>query len=356
MASFNDVTLPNAGGSADQVTDTSGAQNPPPAQIAPITVTGQSQPPVYNNADAAGSGVDWSKIISAGIPIASNYLTNSQQATDQTKQAALIGNLTDKYGALANPYGAYRDAAAQKLAALQADPSSIANTPGYKFSLQQGLGAVANRDNRSFGVGAGSTNPDLMGFAQGLASKTYNDTISQYSAQAGVGQGTGPAAAIYGQGIGGIAGSTAAANAAKGANTNLLGTGAASIISGLIKAGVPASIAQQIARSYGGGSSAGGGGSLPGGAGGGNIPQGTPDQNGNISNGDGTFNSPSGQIVDANGQPVDPFGGGGVNLTDPTTGYPTDITQPDTSGTDLSNLFGGSQDQFGGGLDNLFGP
>jgi hypothetical protein len=128
-------------------------------------------------------------------------------ADQYTKQA-------DQYGKILNPYGAYRDAAAQKLAALQADPSSIQDTPGYKFALQQGLGAVANRDNRSFGVGAGSTNPDMMNFAQGLASKTYNDTIKQYSDQAGVGIGPSAAASIYGLGMqGNIASQSNAVNA-----------------------------------------------------------------------------------------------------------------------------------------------
>lgn len=128
-------------------------------------------------------------------------------ADQYTKQA-------DKYGKELNPYGAYRDAAAQKLAALQADPSSIVDTPGYKFNLSQGLGAVANRDNRSYGVGAGSTNPDMMNFASGLASKTYNDTIKQYSDQAGVGIGPSAAASIYGLGMqGNIASQNNAINA-----------------------------------------------------------------------------------------------------------------------------------------------
>jgi hypothetical protein len=73
---------------------------------------------------------------------------------------------------------------------------------------------VANRDNRSFGVGAGSTNPDMMNYAQGLASKTYNDTIKQYSDQAGVGIGPSAAASIYGLGMqGNIASQSNAVNA-----------------------------------------------------------------------------------------------------------------------------------------------
>lgn len=221
-ASFNDITVPTSGqGDANQTTGAATDSNNPTV----VDVTGTKPPPdATSSQPSTGSGVDWSKLISAGIPLVSNYLTNQNAAQNSADQVKLIQGMMDKYGTLANPYGAYRDAAAQKLAALQADPSSIANTPGYKFSLQQGLGAVANRDNSRFGVGAGSTNPDLMNFAQGLASKTYNDTINQYQAQAGVGMSTGPAAGIYGQGISGIAQNTAAGNAASGANTNLVGS------------------------------------------------------------------------------------------------------------------------------------
>ncbi len=129
---------------------------------------------------------------------------NAGQYTDQA----------EKYAGTLNPYGSYRDAAAQKLAALQADPSSIQDTPGYKFALQQMMGAVGNRDNRSYGVGAGTTTNDMMTQAQGLASKTYNDTINQYSNQAGVNIGPSAAAGILQTGMqGNIASQNNAINA-----------------------------------------------------------------------------------------------------------------------------------------------
>ncbi len=152
-------------------------------------------------------------------------------AYQQFHNAGQYTQQAEKYAGVLNPYGAYRDAAAQKLAALQADPSSIQDTPGYKFALSQGLGAVGNRDNRSFGVGAGSTNPDMMTFAQGLASKTYNDTIQQYSNQAGVGIGPQAAAGILQTGMqGNIASQNNAINAlmspfGPGNNTGGGGTG-----------------------------------------------------------------------------------------------------------------------------------
>src|ERR1700682_6109148 len=232
-------------------------QGPPQVSIDTPSLTPPSSTPT-----TPGGGVDWNRIIQGGaelIPGITNYLTNRQGTSDSANQVKLIQGMTDKYGTLANPYGAYRDASAQRLQDLQNDPSSIVNTPGYKFALSQVLGAVGNRDTKRFGVGAGSTDPDLMTFAHGLASKTYNDTIKQLQDQAGVGIGTGPAAGIYGQGISGIAQNTAAGNAAKGANTNLLGQGAAALIKALIGAGLSPSMAAQIAKMFGGGVPAAGG-------------------------------------------------------------------------------------------------
>jgi hypothetical protein len=104
------------------------------------------------------------------------------------KQWDLSGQMLD-YGSNAagkyDPFGSQRGQYQQKLSALMANPDSIKDTPGYQFALKQGLGAVAGRDNRSFGLGAGSTSKDMMDYAQGLASKTYNDTISQLSSLSG---------------------------------------------------------------------------------------------------------------------------------------------------------------------------
>ncbi len=136
-------------------------------------------------------------MISQGGLIAAG-LKSSKALNDAANSYTTLG---EKYAGTLDPYGLYRKTAADKLAALQADPSSIKDTPGYKFSLDQGLGAVANRDNRQFGVGAGSTNPDLMNYASGLASKTYNDTIKQLQDQAGVGIGPGAAASVLNTGM-----------------------------------------------------------------------------------------------------------------------------------------------------------
>jgi len=69
--------------------------------------------------------------------------------------------------------------AGNKLNALLQNPSSITDTPGYKFAYNQGLEAV-NRTAAAKGMlGSGNRLYDLTKFGQGLASQTYNNTISQ---------------------------------------------------------------------------------------------------------------------------------------------------------------------------------
>jgi len=71
--------------------------------------------------------------------------------------------------------------AANKLNSLLQNPSSVTSTPGYQFAYNQGLEAV-NRTAAAKGqLGSGNRLYDLTKFGQGLASQTYNDTVSQLS-------------------------------------------------------------------------------------------------------------------------------------------------------------------------------
>lgn len=172
--------------------------------------------------DTSGGGLGSALSSIFGNTNLTQLLGGGAQALQQWNNAGQIKSTAEQYAGTLNPYGPYRQAGADKLAALQADPSSVVNTPGYKFALSQGLGAVANRDNRSFGVGAGSTSPDMANYAEGLASKTYNDTIKQYSDQAGVGIGPQAAAGMLQTGL---TGSIASQNAALAALFGGLGSG-----------------------------------------------------------------------------------------------------------------------------------
>ncbi len=181
----------------------------------PIEVTGQRDPilPIDQGSPGTGTsgGFDLGGFIQKLVSdpsLIQSLIQNGGLIAGGLRSAHALNDaagdyttLGEKYAGQLDPYGSYRKSAAERLAALQADPSSIKDTPGYKFSLEQGLGAVANRDNRVFGVGAGSTNPDLMNYAQGLASKTYNDTIKQLQDQAGVGIGPGASASVLNTGM-----------------------------------------------------------------------------------------------------------------------------------------------------------
>ncbi len=202
-----------------EVVDGDGTQIRPPTdsvqKLPPVDVTGQRDPPdggsVPNPPATTPGGFDLGSFIQKLVSDPSmlqNLLSQGGLLAAGLKSSKALNDAADsyttmgeKYAGQLDPYGSYRKAAADKLAALQADPSSIKDTPGYKFTLDQNLGAIANRDNRQFGVGAGSTNPDLMNYASGLASKTYNDTIKQLQDQAGVGIGPGAAASILNTGM-----------------------------------------------------------------------------------------------------------------------------------------------------------
>jgi hypothetical protein len=247
-----------------------GYQGTPPAGS---TTNTAPSTPSYTNADGS---LNWAAIIGTGA----NLFNSNQQQDQQNQQAQDFTNQANSYGAILNPYGSQRADAQARLAALEKDPSSVANTPGYKFALQQGLGAVGNRDAKRFGVGAGSTDPDLMGFAQGLASTTYDKTIAQLSNEAGVGIGPQSAASIYQTGMLGNLASRAAANAAKGNTNSTLGGAAAGLIQALTSAGLSPAMAAQVARMFGGGIPAAGG-SNAGGTGGGTY--GSDGTDGNLS-------------------------------------------------------------------------
>ena len=69
--------------------------------------------------------------------------------------------------------------ASNKLNALLQNPSSVEETPGYQFAYNQGLEAV-NRTAAAKGqLGSGNRLYDLTKYGQGLASQTYNNTVSQ---------------------------------------------------------------------------------------------------------------------------------------------------------------------------------
>lgn len=70
--------------------------------------------------------------------------------------------------------------------AFSFDPSNLANTPGYQFSMQQGLGALGNTAAARGGALGTNAIHDALNFSQGLAGTTYqnqfNNALQGYGA------------------------------------------------------------------------------------------------------------------------------------------------------------------------------
>jgi hypothetical protein len=108
------------------------------------------------------------------IATAIQQWNNASQYGDQAKEAA------GKY----NPFGQYRQGYGDQLQALYADPSSIENTPGYKFRLSQGLGIVGPKAAAAH-QGYGNEYRAMEDYAQGLASTEYGAEVDRLSKLAG---------------------------------------------------------------------------------------------------------------------------------------------------------------------------
>jgi hypothetical protein len=133
--------------------------------------------------------------ITSGAGNLMSGLGNALGLTDPSSQAMMIPaigmainsyNNADKYQQLAqqssqmaNPFGQYRNQFGQELSNLEKDPSQIANTPGYKFALNQALDATQSRLASQGASGSSQMQNALAQEASGLAQQTYNSTIGQ---------------------------------------------------------------------------------------------------------------------------------------------------------------------------------
>lgn len=76
-------------------------------------------------------------------------------------------------------YNQVASTAGNRLNTLLQNPASVADTPGYQFTYNQGLEAV-NRTAAARGqLGSGNRLYDLTKYGQGMASQTYNNTVNQ---------------------------------------------------------------------------------------------------------------------------------------------------------------------------------
>jgi hypothetical protein len=86
------------------------------------------------------------------------------------------------------PYRGLGEQAAQDLQALQADPSSIEDMPGYQFQLGEGNKAIQRSAAARGGLFSGKTLKDMDRFSQGHAQGYYQNEWNRLYNLAGMGQ------------------------------------------------------------------------------------------------------------------------------------------------------------------------
>ena len=90
----------------------------------------------------------------------------------QTRLLDLLGLSGNKnaegFGSLNNPYSSF-----------QFNPSQLANTPGYQFSLDQGLKSLERTAAARGGLLSGNALASSQAFGQGLANQNYGDEFSR---------------------------------------------------------------------------------------------------------------------------------------------------------------------------------
>ena len=106
--------------------------------------------------------------------------TAIQQWNNANKYGDMASGAAEKY----NPFGQYRRGYGDQLQALYADPSSIENTPGYKFRLSQGMGVIGPKQAAMHG-GYGNEFRAMQDYAQGLASTEWGNEVDRLSKLAG---------------------------------------------------------------------------------------------------------------------------------------------------------------------------
>lgn len=143
-------------------------------------------------------------------------------------ESSYISAGTTSLGQLQALLGQGGGGTAGELSALQA-------TPGYQFTLQQGLQALTDQATATGGVGGGNTLKALMSYGSGLADQTYQQAVTNAqnlvntgagsaNALAGLAYNTGTAVGsdITGSGNALAAGTTGASNATTGGANSLV--------------------------------------------------------------------------------------------------------------------------------------
>ena len=115
-----------------------------------------------------------------------SFLPAMGMAAQQFYNAGQYRDLGNQAADRADPFGPSRAGYIARLNHLYEDPSSIADTPGYKFALDQALDATQGR-LASMGFGGTGTMADALSTqASGLAQQTFNNERNALMQMSGV--------------------------------------------------------------------------------------------------------------------------------------------------------------------------
>jgi hypothetical protein len=113
------------------------------------------------------------------------FLPSVGTAIQQWNQAGQYQDLGNRAADRADPFGQYRRGYGDQLQHLYEDPSAIENTPGYKFALNQSLGATESRLRAMGLTGSSQMQKALVDQASGMAAQTWNQEANRLAQLAG---------------------------------------------------------------------------------------------------------------------------------------------------------------------------
>lgn len=144
----------------------------PNATVAGGTTVGSGLSDIFGSSDTAATALDL-------VGLWGNY--------DGTKDSI---EAIQKGFEMQNPFHPYREQYAQKLNALEEDPSKIADTPGYRFTKDQGLEALWDKQASVGHRFSGRAMEETTKYGSGLASQMYQSEMDRYAKLAGAYQPT----------------------------------------------------------------------------------------------------------------------------------------------------------------------
>lgn len=161
------------------------------------TGSGNTAPPVVDTGDLeGGGGTDFAGWLSRLGNGASDFLQGSGSrwgslipalatAYQQWNDSGKYGDTAREAAGMSAPFSPYRRYYGDLLQSLYQDPSRIAETPGYRFAMQQGIENVGRSNAAKGYLGSGKMTNDQMEFAQGLASQTWDKEADRLGRFAG---------------------------------------------------------------------------------------------------------------------------------------------------------------------------